>query len=249
MVFAIAFIALFTVGCASDAQYTALKNRYEYESSLHDQMVQDLQRRNEDLERQLSAYAREASAFDAQADFLKAQRDAAIAQMQELELEFADLFNAKDGFLKGVATRNENNGWDFDSEMLFSPGKATLSSEGKRILADVASRVKGEAINLIIVGHTDNQPIRRSLAQNPTGMNLQLGARRAIAVAEAFNKSGVHETRMQVISKGMAEPKAENTSKASMKLNRRVEIYFVKGTSSAMHTPNKGDAIDATPQK
>jgi outer membrane protein OmpA-like peptidoglycan-associated protein len=73
--------------------------------------------------------------------------------------------------------------------------------------------------------------------------------RRATEVAHAFNKAGLHELRMQIWSKGMAEPKTTGTAKTDKKLNRRVEIYFVKGEVSGLHAPAIATPEDDTPRK
>jgi flagellar motor protein MotB len=243
----LALISTLTIGCASSRQYEVLKNRYLAEASEHDRTVRALQAENEALENRLLTFGRDRAAWDTRIASLEAQKAEAEAQASALELEFAGLFGKENGWLNEVATRNDTGSWDFDSELLFKSGSAELTKDGHRVLTEVANRVKGEPLNLIIIGHTDSDPIKSSKAKNPTGMNLQLGMRRATSVAHAFNKAGVHELRMQTWSKGMAEPKS--TGKADKKLDRRVEIYFVKGEVSGLHAPAIATPEDDTPQK
>jgi len=72
---------------------------------------------------------------------------------------------------------------------------------------------------LRITGHTCNWGTRRN--------NLRVGLRRANSVKTKLNAEGVPANKMTTESKGETEPLAPNTSDASRKKNRRVEIKVV----------------------
>jgi len=72
---------------------------------------------------------------------------------------------------------------------------------------------------LRITGHTCNWGTRKN--------NLRIGLRRANSVKTKLNAEGVPANKITTESKGETEPLAPNTSDASRKKNRRVEIKVV----------------------
>ena len=88
----------------------------------------------------------------------------------------------------------------------------------KRI-GEALAEVKGE---VLITGHTDNQPIRS--LRYPS--NWHLSAARADAV-KARSRRLVEPARMRAEGKADAEPVAANDTPANRARNRRVEIVLL----------------------
>lgn len=117
-----------------------------------------------------------------------------------------------------------------DEAFLFDSGKSAVKPNFKQKLVEFVNKFKGsDTVYLRIVGHTDSDPINKSRDGNPTGMNLELGARRAIVVADIFSDAGFPELRMLVESAGASQPVASNSTKEGKKQNRRVDIYIGEG--------------------
>ncbi len=117
-----------------------------------------------------------------------------------------------------------------DEAFLFDSGKSAVKPKFKQKLTEFVNSIKGsDTVYLRIVGHTDSAPIDKSREHNPTGMNLELGARRAIVVADIFNDAGFPELRMLVESAGASQPIASNSTKEGKAQNRRVDIYIGEG--------------------
>jgi len=112
-----------------------------------------------------------------------------------------------------------------EDDVLFAPGKVTLRDEAKRALDRVVSTLNGEYgdKDIFVFGHTDDQPIKKSGWHD----NWELSSERALAVARHLLGHGITPSR--VVAAGCSEyrPRAANSSEASRKSNRRVEIFAI----------------------
>ncbi len=184
----------------------------EEQNRVLQQNCDDLQRRNVALEKENAA--------------LKGDDKVTAAYIKKLEAEAAlakriqDLMNQQR--VEGVTMKD--GVFELEGDFFFRSGSDDVSKEGVESLKKLADIFKSQNVYVRIVGHTDNDPIKRSLKENPTGMNLQLGARRAVSVAHELQKAGVEEKRMHVISMGEADPVSLGSAKEDKKKNRRVDI-------------------------
>ncbi len=117
----------------------------------------------------------------------------------------------------------------FKSDLLFKSGSAEVlpaAGEAIRNLCTILNSEQGKQFDIIIAGHTDDQPIRYSHGQHPT--NWHLSANRSIAVLDIMESSGVVPERMSVRGFGEYRPVVPNQpEKKGEAKNRRVEIYIV----------------------
>jgi len=106
--------------------------------------------------------------------------------------------------------------------ILFDSGKASLTSSGKGDLNHIVSvlndKYSGRLID--VVGHTDNDPIRKSGWKD----NWQLSTERSLSVLRHLNSNGVPDDRIRAIGCGSGKPVAPNTTASGKAKNRRVEI-------------------------
>ena len=114
-------------------------------------------------------------------------------------------------------------GYRAEGDVVFSPGSDTITTEGKKILGNVAVELKKNEHPIVVVGHTDADPINRTADKWPRG-NMQLGAGRALSVCEYLVSQGVPEKRIAIESFGPYQPLASGTTSEAKKKNRRVEI-------------------------
>lgn len=112
--------------------------------------------------------------------------------------------------------------------ILFALGSSDITSDGQRILEEVAADIKSRAHGKVYVrGHTDSLPVKRpeTLARFPHG-NLQLSAARAVEVGAFLSGKGHVETdRVVVMGFGPSDPVAPNDNEANRQQNRRVDIF------------------------
>ena len=108
----------------------------------------------------------------------------------------------------------------FDQSVFFDTGSDVVRPEARDVLAVVAESLKREPpdVALFIAGHTDDQ--------GSNSYNLQLGLRRAEAVAGGLIRRGIYQASVYRISFGEAVPIADNRLVAGRARNRRVEFLF-----------------------
>jgi chemotaxis protein MotB len=111
----------------------------------------------------------------------------------------------------------------FHGDILFAPGKTTLRKEVYPVLDVIADAIRACPNDILIMGHTDNTPVRSKLY--PT--NWELSAYRSLSVLNYFlNKKGLSSSRFSVGGYGSSRPLYPNTTPKNRSLNRRVEIIF-----------------------
>lgn len=114
----------------------------------------------------------------------------------------------------------------FANDQLFASGSAVVRPEAHGALHDLAGilgTMSAEEIEVIIVGHTDSDPIRSDevLAEHPS--NWHLSVHRAIGVKDVLVQGGLPAARIGVM--GYAEHRPIGADRAQ---NRRVEVYIVR---------------------
>jgi chemotaxis protein MotB len=111
----------------------------------------------------------------------------------------------------------------FHDNILFDPGKTTLRKEVYPVLDVIADAIEECPNDILIMGHTDNTPIKGELYKS----NWELSAYRGISVLDYFlKKKGLLPFRFSVGGSGSYRPLYPNTSHKNRSLNRRVEIIF-----------------------
>lgn len=108
----------------------------------------------------------------------------------------------------------------FAADAFFDFDKAVLKPAGKAKLDEVANKIGGINLEVIIaVGHTDSV--------GSDAYNQKLSVRRAEAVKAYLVKKGVDKARVYTEGKGESQPVADNKTKEGRAKNRRVEIEVV----------------------
>lgn len=110
--------------------------------------------------------------------------------------------------------------------LLFAPGEADLTADGQQLLGDVAAILHDRFPNreLLIEGHTDNQPIVRSGWRS----NWELGAARALNMLhELVGNHDISPDRVSATSYGEFRPTASNATAEGRRANRRAVIVIL----------------------
>ncbi len=108
----------------------------------------------------------------------------------------------------------------FAADAFFDFDKSVLKPEAKVKLDDMASKLKGVNLEVIVaVGHTDSV--------GTDEYNQKLSIRRADAVKAYIIGRGIDAKRVFSEGKGEKQPVADNKSSAGRAKNRRVEIEVV----------------------
>lgn len=137
------------------------------------------------------------------------------------------------------------------ADLLFASGSDVVREEAKSTLrgfADIVNAIEANNFDVIVVGHTDNEPIQHARAKgHPT--NWHLSAHRAIAVAGELLQDRVNPERVGVMGYSEFRSVAANDSKEHKALNRRVEIFLVSKAGREASSESAGQAAQAEPQK
>ena len=108
----------------------------------------------------------------------------------------------------------------FAADAFFDFDKADLKPEGKAKLDDLADKVKGLTLEVVIaVGHTDSK--------GTDAYNQKLSIRRSEAVKTYLTNKGIDASRIYTEGKGESQPVADNKTDSGRAKNRRVEIEVV----------------------
>lgn len=127
-------------------------------------------------------------------------------------------------------------------EVLFDSGKATLKPAGRTTLDRIASDIRARYADrdIYVVGHTDDEPIRKSGWKD----NWQLGAERSLTAARYLIGAGIPPSKIVQASCSYYRPRMPNTSADSRRQNRRVEFYAVIKHDTSL--PSGGDEMSST---
>lgn len=115
----------------------------------------------------------------------------------------------------------------FKSDLVFASGSDDVQAKAKTqisALSTILNSAAAQGFDILIVGHTDDQPIKFSATKHPT--NWHLSAHRAIAVQRVLAGSGLSEQRMSVMGFGEFRPLTPNKPGGTAE-NRRVDLYIV----------------------
>ena len=132
-----------------------------------------------------------------------------------------------------VMASEDANGLDavkvtFDSGILFSSGKSTLTATSKASLSELANVLKNNGdCDVAIQGYTDNQGWKNSTAEQSAQKNQALSLDRAAAVSSYLQSLSVPSSQIKSVDGfGEQNPVASNATAAGREQNRRVEVYM-----------------------
>jgi chemotaxis protein MotB len=112
---------------------------------------------------------------------------------------------------------------NLSEEILFPSGSAQLNQKGQEVITRVSKKLVGKEYQIIVVGFTDNIPIRGNLAKRyPT--NWELAGARAASVVRLLEKTGIDSQKLVATSYGENFPVASNDTDEGRAQNRRIEI-------------------------
>jgi OOP family OmpA-OmpF porin len=108
----------------------------------------------------------------------------------------------------------------FAADVLFDFDKSVVKPEGKSKLDDLANKVRGINLEVVIaIGHAD------SIGSD--AYNQKLSVRRAESVKAYLVSKGIEPNRVYTEGKGEKQPVADNKTREGRAKNRRVEIEVI----------------------
>ena len=193
-----------------------------------------------EVQQQLLEAEAESSEMEALQDKL-AELELALyeARVYEPTVEGLDLADALRAVQYALAEQGAGEGLEFFSsagdpglrlsgKVLFLSGQTELDPSGAELLARLAADLQPLAeagAQIQVIGHTDDEPIRKQAERFPLG-NVQLSCQRALVVAQALADAGIDRSNLTVSGMGAMQPLMQNDSDENRSRNRRVEILL-----------------------
>ncbi|MBI4566019.1 MAG: OmpA family protein [Planctomycetes bacterium] len=219
-------VALLTAAVASIGCASVPASRYSRDIAAQKEYIATLEQRNRDLEVQVQSLLR--------------QSDERMIAKTTDEL-YAQIARQLQEALRGLRGNDSEEGMEYDArrgawitgtDLLFDSGSFAVSVKGKEILKKFAEAHKDQNVRFRVVGHTDRAPVVRAKTKQAldTDTNMELSARRAVAVMGQLKSYGISESAFEeCVGMGNNSPRAPNDRNATnMKKNRRVEIFVVR---------------------
>lgn len=129
----------------------------------------------------------------------------------------------------GALTVDENGGRTVVTILsgdLFASGSATINASYQPTLAQIAAALNQVPGSVLIVGHTDDQPIHSLQFHD----NFELSRERAVSVANVLKQTIDNPARLTLSGVGSSQPRYQPESDpANRARNRRVEIIHQRG--------------------
>ena len=159
---------------------------------------------------------------------LAKEKDTALETRKSLEDEMRATLESKDVTISQLQGKLTVNILD---RILFDSGEADLKPGGATVLRKVAAILAQHPnLQVHVIGHTDNVPIRAS-ARHRFPSNWELSTARATAAVRSLaENAGVDPRRLGAVGYGEFRPVADNTTAEGRARNRRVEIKIVPVT-------------------
>jgi chemotaxis protein MotB len=163
--------------------------------------------------------------------------DGKVDALFEYRSEFNALINDIAQNTPGIEVENERA--RFTTQILFQPGSAHLSQDGKARLLDVADAMRSISQNIpsnigwvfTVDGHTDDDPIRGHRRYRD---NWDLSHGRAQAVADFLVDTGeIAPSWLAATAFGEFQPVGSNRTEEGQSLNRRIEFSLIAYGRSA----------------
>jgi chemotaxis protein MotB len=232
---------------ALQERVTALQAENEALNNTNQQLQAALAARDKalaDLQSQMSMLANSGSGMDAKYRELLDRFNS---------LRFGSLDPETDAALRELAAQHpdlieyvpELGMLRFKSDVTFASGSDEVNASARPTLQQLASILNNAAAgyDVKILGHTDSQPVRRSVNRHPT--NMHLSAHRAISVRRELVNMGVAPQRFEVAGRGEFDPLVPNNANGNTPRNRRVEVYLMRAVSRNMNAPTS-EATEST---
>jgi len=243
-------------GCVSQAKYDDLKsqNRIQVDriASLESQLGDcntTLSQKDRELQAYLGSSGADIDAKNATISALEAdleKKKSLIAKMQaQLLMGGSPLPMELNVMLQEFAKTSDMISFDestgslkFKSDLLFPLGSDEVgasAAEAIKALCGIMNASEGKQFDMVIVGHTDDVPIKRAITKQAHPTNWHLSAHRAISVLNLMTGNGIASERLCAKGYGEFRPVEPNKpNKGGSAANRRVEVFIIPSGATGL---------------
>ncbi|MDR3211395.1 MAG: OmpA family protein [Planctomycetota bacterium] len=211
-----------------NARLKQLLIQYENESRNSQLQVQEANSRADRTALELDSANRKLGVYDTEMGKLRSI--AANTGTRGLSDKITQQLSALAEQFGGVVVGNR---LELPGDFFFDSGKYELNPNSRAAIRRMAEILAGENLFLMVVGYTDNDPIRNpNLRSRGVRDNLHLSLLRAKSVVDELQKAGYPPLLVYPTGWGELRPIVPNSDKTSKKLNRRVDILIDPAASN-----------------
>jgi chemotaxis protein MotB len=195
------------------AELSDLQTQHNYVKNINNQLAENNEKLQRDIQKQKSVIVLQEKVIRVLDDTKKT-----------IESSLKDQIAAKD--IEVVETENQLKMVLVD-KILFESGSVDISEQGKSLLLIIAKSIKdSKSQNVIVEGHTDNQPLSPRLRKRFPS-NWELSTARAAAVVRFLHLSGhLSPNILTVQGYSFYRALASNDTEEGRRQNRRIEIIL-----------------------
>ena len=241
------FSVILLTSCVSQKKYQEALSREQsllsQNTGLNDEVVrlkgqvENLQKDNARLIAQIDEALQKYSQASGQANLTQKQLEAEQQRLldlrkllqqqgdavESLRKKMADALTGFSSNELSVFTKNGRVYVSMQESLLFPSGSAAVNEKGKAALQTVAQALNNNPdINVVVEGHTDSIPIKRSFEDN-----WALSVARATSIVRLLtNTYAVDPTRVTASGRSYFEPVDSNSTPEGRARNRRTEIIL-----------------------
>ncbi|MBR1549112.1 MAG: OmpA family protein [Bacteroidales bacterium] len=194
---------------------------------------EELRQKEQQLTEQQESFRLQRSEMIAKQAELEREEAATRAQLQAKERELETVRNSVTKALVGFAdkglkveTKDGKVYVSMENKLMFPPASWTVSKEGANAIKELAKVLEQDTtLNIMVEGHTDNDPYRGNTAVKD---NWDLSVMRATAIVKLLLQHGpaINPSRIEACGHGEFAPKADNSTAEGKAANRRTEIIL-----------------------
>ncbi len=194
---------------------------------------EELRQKEQQLTEQQETFRLQRSEMVAKQAELEREEAATRAQLQAKERELEAVRNSVTKALVGFAdkglkveTKDGKVYVSMENKLMFPSASWTVSKEGANAIKELAKVLEQDTtLNIMVEGHTDNDPYRGNTAVKD---NWDLSVMRATAIVKLLLQHGpaINPSRIEACGHGEFAPKADNSTAEGKAANRRTEIIL-----------------------
>jgi chemotaxis protein MotB len=190
-----------------------------------DQMKQQAASTVEGLDERIKQKNEAIAARQAKIDALLATLEQRNSAVNQLAMDLQDTLRQVDAANYDLEVVDGRISLSFKADFFFAAGVTNrLNSAGQEALAFVCAVLNlYPALDVQVIGHTDNAPLRRTSIQD----KWEFSALRAAAVVQLMTRRfGLSSNRAAAVGKGEYAPRASNVTPDGRARNERIELLI-----------------------
>ncbi len=141
-----------------------------------------------------------------------------VLQLKKIVVEDPELSKSAD-----ITTDDQGVIMRVPNSIMFDPGTPRLAKSSAPVLSKVITFLKENNLDLVVRGHTDDQPVDSTLY--PSNWELS-SARSGALLRQIITEGEIKSTRLKAVGYADSQPLVPNNTQTNRFVNNRTEFYF-----------------------